>query len=65
VHHAVFTHITGKYVLHEGIGGVLLIRWVTGTSYGIIAPLVSGVTSIIDEAEFDAMRWYSILEEQK
>jgi acetyl-CoA synthetase len=23
-------------------------------------PLVSGVTSIIDEAEFDAMRWYSI-----
>jgi acetyl-CoA synthetase len=31
------------------------------TSYGIIAPLVSGVTSIIDEAEFDAMRWYSIL----
>jgi acetyl-CoA synthetase len=24
------------------------------TSYGIIAPLVSGVTSIIDEAEFDA-----------
>jgi acetyl-CoA synthetase len=31
----------------------------------VIAPLVSGVTSIIDEAEFDAMRWYSILEEQK
>ena len=28
--------------------------WVTGTSYGIIAPLVAGVTSVIDQAEFDA-----------
>jgi acetyl-CoA synthetase len=27
---------------------------VTGTSYGIIAPLLHGVTSIVDEAEFDA-----------
>jgi acetyl-CoA synthetase len=65
-----FTHyITGKYVLdfHEGdrFWCTADPGWVTGTSYGIIAPLVSGVTSIIDEAEFDAMRWYSILEEQK
>ena len=35
--------------------------WVTGTSYGIIAPLMHGVTSIVDEAEFDAERWYRIL----
>jgi len=39
--------------------------WVTGTSYGIIAPLCNGVTSIVDEAEFDATRWYDILERQK
>ena len=32
--------------------------WVTGTSYGIIAPLTNGVTSIVDEADFDAERWY-------
>jgi acetyl-CoA synthetase len=32
--------------------------WVTGTSYGIIAPLLHGVTSIVDEADFDADRWY-------
>jgi acetyl-CoA synthetase len=38
--------------------------WVTGTSYGIIAPLTHGVTSIVDEAEFDAERWYGILEDQ-
>jgi acetyl-CoA synthetase len=38
---------------------------VTGTSYGIIAPLTHGVTSIVDEAEFDAERWYRILQDQK
>jgi len=39
--------------------------WITGTSYGIVAPLVHGVTSIVDEAEFDAERWYRILREQR
>jgi len=39
--------------------------WVTGTSYGIVAPLVLGVTSVVDEAEFDAERWYGILQAEK
>ena len=70
VHKAVLTHyITGKYVLDFHQGDIFWCTadpgWVTGTSYGIIAPLVNGVTSIIDEEEFDALRWYSILEEQK
>ncbi len=39
--------------------------WVTGTTYGIIAPLCLGVTMIVDEAEFDAERWYQILQDQK
>jgi acetyl-CoA synthetase len=60
VHQAVLTHyVTGKYVLdfHEGdrFWCTADPGWVTGTSYGIIAPLVNGVTSIIDEAEFDAI----------
>ena len=38
--------------------------WVTGTSYGIIAPLTVGVTSIVDEDGFDAQRWYRTLESQ-
>jgi acetyl-CoA synthetase len=38
--------------------------WVTGTSYGIIAPLTHGITSIIDEADFDAERWYTLLQAQ-
>jgi acetyl-CoA synthetase len=38
--------------------------WVTGTSYGVIAPLTHGVTTIVDEEEMDADRWYRILAEQ-
>ena len=70
VHEAVLTHyLTGKYVLDFHPEDVFWCTadpgWVTGTSYGIIAPLVHGVTNIIDEADFDAMRWYRNLEEQQ
>lgn len=70
VHQAVLTHyITGKYVLDFHDGDLFWCTadpgWVTGTSYGIIAPLLHGITSIIDQEEFDAIRWYSILEEHK
>jgi acetyl-CoA synthetase len=70
VHGAVLTHYTtGKYVLDLHLGDVFWCTadpgWVTGTSYGIIAPLVNGVTNIVDEEEFDGTRWYSILEEQQ
>lgn len=70
VHNAVLTHfITGRYVLDFHPDDVFWCTadpgWVTGTSYGIIAPLLHGITSIIDEADFDAERWYRILEEQR
>jgi acetyl-CoA synthetase len=70
VHNAVLTHyITGKYVLDLHPDDIFWCTadpgWVTGTSYGIIAPMTHGVTSIIDEADFDAERWYRILEEQR
>ena len=39
--------------------------WVTGTSYGIIAPLTHGVTMLVDEADFDAERWWALLEEER
>jgi acetyl-CoA synthetase len=38
--------------------------WVTGTSYGIISPLTHGVTLLVDEGEFEAERWYRILERE-
>ncbi|WP_239025580.1 acetate--CoA ligase [Roseicyclus persicicus] len=39
--------------------------WVTGTSYGIISPLVNRATMLVDEAEFDLERWYSIVQDEK
>ena len=39
--------------------------WVTGTSYGIIAPLVNRVTMIVDEAEFELDRWYETVQREK
>jgi acetyl-CoA synthetase len=39
--------------------------WVTGTSYGIIAPLTLGATVVVDAGEFEARRWYANLAEQK
>jgi acetyl-CoA synthetase len=70
VHNAVYTHyITGKYVLDFHPDDIFWCTadpgWVTGTSYGIISPFVHGITNIIDEADFDAERWYSILQDQK
>ena len=38
--------------------------WVTGTSYGIIAPLVCGVTNVVVEAEFDAQSCYRVLAQE-
>jgi acetyl-CoA synthetase len=61
-------YITGRFALDLHPDDIYWCTadpgWVTGTSYGIIAPLLHGVTSIIDEAEFDAQRWYRILQDQ-
>lgn len=70
VHAAVIAHhITGRFALDLHANDVFWCTadpgWVTGTSYGIIAPLTNGVTSIVDEGDFDAERWYRILQDQK
>ena len=39
--------------------------WVTGTSYGIVAPLVVGATCLVDPSEFDPARWIGILEQER
>ncbi|WP_028323376.1 acetate--CoA ligase [Desulfatirhabdium butyrativorans] len=70
VHNAVLCHyMTGRYVLDFHPQDVFWCTadpgWVTGTSYGIIAPLLHGITNIVDEADFDAMRWCRILETQR
>ncbi len=70
VHNAALMHyMTGKYALDLNPDDIFWCTadpgWVTGTSYGIIAPLLHGVTNIVDEADFDAERWYGILQNQK
>jgi acetyl-CoA synthetase len=62
-------HITGRLALDFHPDDLFWCTadpgWVTGTSYGIIAPLTNGVTSIVDEADFDVERWYRILQDQR
>jgi len=70
VHQAVLTHyMTGLYVLDLHPDDVFWCTadpgWVTGISYGMIAPLLHGVTNLVDESDFDAERWCRILEEQR
>ncbi|MDJ0637826.1 MAG: acetate--CoA ligase [Paracoccaceae bacterium] len=66
VHEAVVAHhTTGRIALDLKPGDVYWCTadpgWVTGTSYGIVAPLTNRTTMIVDEAEFDVERWYATL----
>ncbi|MBP2705080.1 acetate--CoA ligase [Microbispora sp. RL4-1S] len=39
--------------------------WVTGMSYGVVAPLTLGATLVTDAGEFDARRWCRVLQDQR
>ena len=70
VHEAVVAHhATGRFALDFHPGDVFWCTadpgWVTGTSYGVIAPLTHGLTSVVDEADFDAPRWYRVLSDER
>jgi acetyl-CoA synthetase len=70
VHGAVLAHaVTGRFALDLRPGDIYWCTadpgWVTGTSYGIIAPLVNRVSLIVDEADFDVERWYGILQRER
>jgi len=70
VHGALTMHyITGLYALDLHADDIFWCTadpgWVTGTSYGVITPLLHGVTSIVYQAEFDAERWYRILQDER
>jgi acetyl-CoA synthetase len=71
-------HVHGAVVAHHATGWSALDLhdddvfwctadpgWVTGTSYGIIAPLTHGVTSIVDDGDLDADRWYDVIERHR
>ena len=71
-------HVHAAVVMHHHTGRVALDLhdddvfwctadpgWVTGTSYGILAPLTHGVTAVVDEAEMDVERWYDVLARER
>lgn len=70
VHEAVLAHhVTAAHALDLRPGDVFWCTadpgWVTGMSYGVIAPLTHGVTLVSDEGDFDAHRWYRVLAQQR
>ncbi|MBE0608869.1 MAG: acetate--CoA ligase, partial [Dehalococcoidia bacterium] len=70
VHEAVVAHyITGKTALDFHESDIFWCTadpgWVTGTSYGIISPLTHGLTMVVDQADFDAARWYRVLQDER
>jgi len=70
VHEAVVAHhATSRFALDLRPGDVFWCTadpgWVTGTSYGIIAPLTHGATVVSYAGEFDARAWYRLLDEHR
>jgi acetyl-CoA synthetase len=61
--------ITGKYVLNLNDQSVLWTDgdpgWITGTVYGLFAPLLCGATAVIQGDQFSASTWYRTLERHK
>lgn len=67
VHNAMIQHYyTGKIVLDLKEDDIYWCTadpgWVTGTSYGIFAPWLNGVTNVIRGGRFTPQNWYSTIE---
>ena len=62
-------HATGKWVLDLHEDDIYWCTadpgWVTGTSYGMLAPWSNGVTQVIYEGGFSASAWYEVIEKYK
>ncbi|WP_010269904.1 acetate--CoA ligase [Paenibacillus senegalensis] len=70
VHNAMIQHLyTGRIVLDLKEDDVYWCTadpgWVTGTSYGIFAPWLNGVTNVIRGGRFSPQDWYGTIEKYK
>jgi len=70
VHNAMIQHYhTGRIVLDLREDDVYWCTadpgWVTGTSYGIFAPWLHGVTNVVRGGRFSPQDWYSTIEKYK
>src|SRR5690625_7221362 len=62
-------HATAEWVLDLGEDDIYWCTadpgWVTGTSYGIFAPWLKGVTNVVRGGRFTPEDWYGTLEKYK
>ena len=70
VHYSLISqYLTAKWVLDLRDDDIYWCTadpgWVTGTSYGIIAPWALGVTQCVLDAGFSAEAWYRFIEKRK
>ncbi len=70
VHYSLISqYLTAKWVLDLQDDDIYWCTadpgWVTGTSYGIIAPFSLGVTQCVLDAGFSAEAWYRFIEKHK
>jgi acetyl-CoA synthetase len=70
VHNAMIQHYqTGKWIMDFQEDDIFWCTadpgWVTGTSYGIFAPWLNGVTNVIRGGRFSADDWYQTLEKNR
>ncbi|OGD21893.1 MAG: hypothetical protein A2W03_10935 [Candidatus Aminicenantes bacterium RBG_16_63_16] len=70
VHYSLISqYLTAKWVLDLRDDDIYWCTadpgWVTGTSYGIIAPFSLGVTQCVLDAGFSAEAWYRFIEKQR
>ena len=70
VHNAMIQHYyTGKIVLDMKEDDVYWCTadpgWVTGTSYGIFAPWLNGITNVIRGGRFSPQDWYNTIQKYK
>ncbi|QKG85230.1 acetate--CoA ligase [Kroppenstedtia pulmonis] len=70
VHNAMVQHYqTGKWVLDLKEDDVFWCTadpgWITGTSYGIFAPWLNGVTNVVRGGRFSPEDWYGTLADKK
>ncbi|MBM7657289.1 acetate--CoA ligase [Sporolactobacillus spathodeae] len=70
VHQAMIQHAqTGRWVLDFQEDDIYWCTadpgWVTGTSYGVFAPWLNGVTIVVRGGRFSAEDWYQTIEKNK
>jgi acetyl-CoA synthetase len=71
VHEALLGHVaTGKVVLDlhpetDVYWCTADVGWVTGTSYGVMAPLGLGATSVAYSGGFSAEAWYEVIQSER